>query len=242
MKKLGLSGCIFLLFITPSVSEIGYGIKGGGELYHLWDYDFNYSSPKLGFMGGVFFKIKFLEILAIQPEILYVAKGGKYSEDESGTITSAFGADSNGMKVIPLTVSRITEFSNIEVPILFKLYAPGFITASPHLLIGPFYGYMLDERKISYSIAGVDGSTPVSIGQLAIQAEIDAFEKNYGSKGVDNKHEFGLVIGGGVDFSLGTFDLRYSIGLTGIEKTAETDHKLDPSQTGTLTIMVGFEI
>jgi len=243
MKK-GLIQSVVSVFILgmvamPLKAEVGYGVKAGGELYHLWDPDFNLSSPKLGFAGGVFMKFRFLKVLGIQPEILYLTKGGKYAESKKGIINNPGGTPPT--KEIPLTVTRITQYSNIEFPLLFKLYAPGFKEAAPHLLMGPFYGYQVGDREITATIAGVNGTTPVTRSDFANPTDYDGLGDDAQTKGEDNLHEYGVVFGVGVDFSMGTVDIRYAIGFSDIEKEAAPKQDLDKSKTGTVTVLFGFE-
>lgn len=237
MKLFFLGCCILMLLGTHSKAEVSYGIKIGGEVTHLWTTDFDLSTPKLGLLGGGFLKVKFLDLFAVQPEILFVKKGGSYSESSSGTVYS-LGVPTE----IPLNISRITQYRTIEMPLLFKLYAPGFVTASPHLLIGPYFGYMVGERKIEVSVAGlINSNQPVAKSDFVSQIEYEAMVDKFKEKGIDNKSEYGFVIGGGIDFSLGTFDIRYSFSLSEIEKTAHPEKELDNYHTGTLTVLVGFE-
>ncbi|MBF0431994.1 MAG: hypothetical protein HQK83_11985, partial [Fibrobacteria bacterium] len=59
----------------------------------------------------------------------------------------------------------------------------------------------------------------------------------------DNKHNYGIILGGGFDFGLGTFELRYALGLSNVENTPDgQDVKASVirTHTGTLSVMMGF--
>jgi hypothetical protein len=86
----------------------------------------------------------------------------------------------------------------LEIPVLIKFCIPTKGQISPSLFVGPSVGIKL-SNKIRYEEGGVSE-----------EAKVDF------AKGTD----FGLVLGGGLDFAMGTgkicFDARYTLGLTNI--------------------------
>ena len=98
----------------------------------------------------------------------------------------------------------------IEIPVLLKYNVPMAGMVSPNLFIGPSLGILLS--------ADADGE------------DVKEF-----FKGTD----FGVVIGAGVDFDLGTgkvtLDARYNLGLTSLDDTDDADVK-----NSGISVMVGY--
>ena len=87
----------------------------------------------------------------------------------------------------------------IEIPVLAKFQLPVSGPASPNLFAGPTLGF-----NVTAELEDDEGNTQ------------DFGDETSGT-------EFGLAVGGGVDFGLGTgtlmVDLRYELGLTSIDDT-----------------------
>ncbi|MFC1586033.1 outer membrane beta-barrel protein [Fibrobacterota bacterium] len=200
-------------------AEVNLGLKGGGSLQHMWGIDAGFSQVIVGGCGGIFTRVKFMEMFGAQFEVLYTMKGGKTSE--------ALSPDTllTGM-IAQRSFSRRTMLTYVEVPLIFKIYAPGYPNSNPHILIGPYYGYLMSRDKEDKctqtqgsNVGACDNRTP----------EMDE------PMGPANDNDYGLTLGGGFDFGLGTFDLRYTIGFKTVEKSSDDD-----SRTGTLSVMMGF--
>jgi hypothetical protein len=126
MKKNILNlGCLCLLAVAgflmgvrtaqaDPVLGLKLGLEGGIDLANLNGQNVNDAvGSRLGFAGGAFADIPFTPTLAIQPEVLYEQKGGKYN----GT---AYQLD------------------YVEVPILLNI-GFGIPLINPSLLIGPTF-------------------------------------------------------------------------------------------------------
>jgi hypothetical protein len=89
------------------------------------------------------------------------------------------------------------KFSYLEIPVLIKMIIPVQGKVKPNLFLGPYFGIMITDPRVEIK---VDGTT--------MEDDLQ------GVKDTD----FGVVLGGGVDFGLKkgkiVFDARYGLGLT----------------------------
>ena len=83
------------------------------------------ADPKLGFTGGLFFKIPLGKYLGIHPEVNFTQKGFTASGRILGSV---------------YTLERTTNF--FEIPLLVELKPSAFIS----LLAGPQFSYLLKQR------------------------------------------------------------------------------------------------
>ncbi len=80
MKKILLVSLMTLLAVSVAFSQ--FGIKGGIDLATFSGADKSLGgvdpTHKLGIAGGISYKIGLIAGLAIQPEVMYIQKGGIY--------------------------------------------------------------------------------------------------------------------------------------------------------------------
>ncbi len=184
-----------VLFIgTTAWSQIG--IKAGINVASLsQDPDeANYEDYKavsiLGFQGGLTFELPIAGPLAIQPEFLFIQKGGKseYIINESNKL-----------------INTVT-YNYVEVPVLLKLKlgatdgeGMGF-----YILGGPFAGYALGGK--SKQELTVLGQTTVS------EQDIDYKDEDFEEKRLD----WGASFGAGLHFGKLFVDARYNLGVNNL--------------------------
>ncbi|MDX1671037.1 MAG: porin family protein [Balneolaceae bacterium] len=176
MKKLLLQTILVALISTgfaistvEAQSPVSFGIKGGVNFANLNDVSGDPDS-RTGLLLGAYLQLDLPGApFTIQPEVLYSQKG----------------AESTGGDL---------ELDYLEIPVLAKL---GFTTpgpVKPHILAGPYLGFVLNAES-----GGVDVSD---------QTQTD----------------FGGVLGVGTDINLPgpslTVDLRYGFGFTDIFENA----------------------
>ncbi len=105
--------------------------------------------------------------------------------------------------------------SYIDIPILAKFTIPTIGALSPNLFAGPYVGF--------------NTSAEVYVGDIVNDIKDQV-----------KSTDFGLVLGGGLDYSIGvgelTFDARYALGLSSFDDTADED---DVKNTG-IMFMVGY--
>ena len=148
MKKLALILSVLLISALSLKAQSGFGIKAGMNFNSMSDLEFKDMkesiSRKTGFHAGVLYKIDLPVGFAIQPELLYVQKGG------------AIGAGDFKMHYLQLPV-------NIQWGIDLVLFRP-------FIMVSPFLGYQIskesnirglkwDSEKLGYGVglgAGLD--------------------------------------------------------------------------------------
>lgn len=174
MKK-ALSSALLTLFsliltINAAAQERHYGIKGGAGAYEISSEigDMSATSdPKIGFEAGIFGDFPINEILSIQPEVVFVQKGGE-NEDSN---------DFSGTPSVTLNY--------VDVPLLLKINAPLDGNIKPYIFGGPYAGYLVEASSnmegnnvdLTEYLAefhyGVKMGLGVNIGPVVIDARYD---------------------------------------------------------------------
>lgn len=186
---------IAVLFLgTTAWSQVG--IKAGINLASLSqdpdeeNYEDYKSVSILGFQGGLTFELPVAGPLAIQPELLFIQKGGK----------SEFIINESNKLVTTVT------YNYVEVPVLLKLKLGntdgdglGF-----YLLGGPFAGYSLGGK--SKQELTILGQTTVS------EQDIDYDDEDFEEKRLD----WGASFGAGLHFGKLFVDARYNLGVNNL--------------------------
>lgn len=126
---------------VPAQMHTTFGLQGGVTLAKFGGADaaaFEFTKNRVGFAAGGFVALGISPYFTIQPEAMYVVKGGK--------------AEQNGS-------SAKVKLSYFEVPVLAKLTVPtkGGSRVSPHFYAGPAIAF-----KVGCTISGSDGSTTIS--------------------------------------------------------------------------------
>ncbi len=192
-KSLALATAV--LFIgTTAWTQIG--IKAGINVASLSqdpdeaNYDDYKAVSILGFQGGLTFELPIAGPLAIQPELLFIQKGGKaeYIINESNKLINT------------------VRYNYVELPVLLKLKLGstdgeglGF-----YILGGPFVGYVLNGK--SKQELTVLGQTTVS------EQDIDYNNETIQEKRVD----WGASFGAGLHFGKLFIDARYNLGVNNL--------------------------
>lgn len=125
----------------PARAGVAVGVRGGLSLSGIaGDADFIATSTKQGAGGGLFFTFGLSDLLSVQPEALYVAKGsswGVFRED---------AGDPGSWQVLSVA-------DYLEIPVLLKLSLPVKSRARPVLAAGPAVAFKVRER-LKYAGAG----------------------------------------------------------------------------------------
>ncbi len=129
-KKLSVMAMTLLLvglLVSPGFSAIKFGVKGGFSLANL-SFDPEISGvdlkSKAGFVGGVSMNIGLSRMFSLQPEVLYVQKGSKFSEGING--------DSFELKI---------NVDYLEIPLLLNLsFQKEGSSFVPSIFAGPYIG------------------------------------------------------------------------------------------------------
>lgn len=185
-----------MLTSTIAQSPVSFGLKGGVNLANLTGDDFSDADARSGLNIGVVLEFGLpLSPIGIESGLYYSQKG---SATEDQGFTTTLKAD------------------YLEVPVLAKLSfgPPGPI--KPHLLAGPYLGFLLNSEVVG---EGGGGSVSTDI------------------KDSTNDVDFGLIGGIGLDVNMGLATLslqaRYSLGLTEVYTDSDAKH-------GVFAIVAGF--
>ncbi len=216
-----LSRLIFFLisaFLAQSVSAerkpVAMGILGGITGASFWgksvqDFDMNFwptTGVTLAFHLPVF--------LGVETDILYVAKSGAIRTYDPDPVN--IGADRTKVNTIKIHA--------VEIPFLLKVTAPTGNEVLPIFFGGPSLSYLFSKDSFSEYIMFGNGGT-------VIPEETPRLIENQNL--VD--YEWTLCLGGGVEWGLGSFQLRFNLGKNTIDKSAQKDVK-----TVVVAIMAGF--
>lgn len=197
MKKRITLLCLSIAAFTSAYSQVTFMPKAGAtftnvafsdDIKNSWGADFG---SKVGFVAGLAVEIPLgQEIWALQPELLWHQKGYSYKYDEPG-----YHEDNN------------YTFNYLELPILAKIKTGNFF-----FLAGPSIGYgIIGTYKGTYQENGskVDDSDWVYFGGEPSDYDVD---EEY----VDNRIDFGVQVGAGIEIKPFVVELRYGYGLTNL--------------------------
>jgi len=109
--------CAAVATVASAQKSTNYGVLAGGSFAKFRGSDVGeFSKTKVGIAAGLFVTAGLTPQFAIEPEFLYVMKGGKNDSDES------------------------IKISYIEIPVLLKLRVPTKGIVSPNFYVGPQLG------------------------------------------------------------------------------------------------------
>ncbi len=215
--------------ITPKVGASFGNYVYGEEQDEDEDEETKYNS---GLTLGAGFNFAFGETFSVQPEILYIQKGYKFSDD-----------DDNYFK---------THFNFLEIPVLARANF-GSETVKAYVNAGPSLGYALNGGS-SFKVSGmgitVSGTQKIKFTEEPANGG-DEDVIYYDPKEV-SRVDLGLQLGGGVGFQAGPgtlmLDLRYGLGMNNFYKTQKTTNQNVTITTEgfgksrTLALTVGYAI
>lgn len=198
MKKiislLCIAGIIALGFSESQAQDTRFGLKGGLTYYKSTvDVDLGIisidleSDSRIGFTGGFFIEYPLSDLISIQPEILFIQKNQKESDDFF---------DLNGFDDFDDDPLVETTLTYIDVPVLLKVNIPLEGNVQPFITAGPYLGYLLDAKD------NINGD--------------DDFDDFGSIKDFIKDFNYGLIIGAGVNFGNLFLELRYDMGLANI--------------------------
>ena len=197
---LGILGIVSVAALSPSAegAEVTFGFRAGyasGQL-RAKEGDEGYEVGKHARGGvniGLMANIRLTSFLALQPEVLFLQKGGAY---DVGVPV--------GLPGVTVDVSDSRALKYIEVPLLLKLVVPLRGKFRPTFLLGPSFALNLGGELESRIAVGVGGLRFKFIETKDLKREL-------------NDLEVSLVFGGGFDIDLGkgtlVFDDRFYFGL-----------------------------
>lgn len=215
MKKLLLPLVFSLGFTAPLFAgPVGLGIRGGGVLSSVTGLpsyaSYLHTDFVPGFGAGAFLEFGLNDFLSLQPEAGYIRKG--FSENISGI----YVIDPYGNIVGSADGTYTLHFDYLEFPLLVKAHKSLGPGVSGSLCMGPSLGILLGASEDYSSSSFGSGSAPVT-----------------GFSSTD----FSWMFGAGIELGQFLLDLRYDLGLTGIEP----NFSLSPKNSA-LSLQVGYRI
>jgi hypothetical protein len=147
-------------------------------------------------------------------DLLYVAKSGAIrTYDPDPVIAGAERVKVNTIKIQAL-----------EIPFLLKITAPTGGEVLPIFFGGPSLSYHFSKDSFSEYITFGSGGTviPEETPRMIEKENLTDYEWN-------------LCLGGGVEWGLGSFQLRFNLGKNTIDQTSQRDVR-----TFVVAIMAGF--
>ncbi len=187
----------------PTQAEMSEGVLFGFSRTD-WDYEVpnvqqgDIFEAKNGFQVGFFFSRALTPELDLRGELLYVRKGAKQTLTDVDEVGNSMGE---------FHVFYNAEYFQVPVVLTYALMNEGGMR--PVLMAGPYVG-------IKYVAETKSEDLPLTL-EKSINGDLQDF----------HNFDFGLVLGGGLEFSRGgrTFLLhvRYDMGLTDAELTAKNE-------------------
>jgi hypothetical protein len=223
LRQLGYPGALLIPVILPILLSIpvlaerkpvALGIVGGITGAGFWgdevdEFDMNIW-PTTGFTLAFHLPV----FLGIETDLLYVSKDGAIRSYEPDTIN----VGSQRTKVNTIKIQAL------EIPFLLKVTAPTGNEVMPIFFGGPSVAYFFSKKSYSEFIdIGSGGTVNPEETKTLIEKE----------NLVD--YEWSLCLGGGVEWGLGSFQLRFNLGKASLDKLKEKDVK-----TVVIALMAGF--
>ncbi len=163
MKKLAI--ILVLLLATSAFAQgLSFGVKGGVNYATLSGDDVEDAEWKLGFAAGAVAAFDVMDMLVIQPEVLYSMKGAE-SEGESFDLTY------------------------IDIPVLLKYAIPMEGMVAPNLFVGPLLGILLSADAAGEDVK--DQLKSMDYG-VVFGAGVD-FDLGTGKVTIDARYNLGLA-------------------------------------------------
>lgn len=211
------------LFLMASAASAQVAIKAGVNIASVSehatyeDYDEFENSSVVGFQGGLAFDLPVTPMFSIQPEVLYIQKGGKVKAEALGS-----------------TYEARVYYNFIEVPVLLKLKffddeeGEG---SGVYVVGGPFAGYAIDGKVArTVSLLGGEPST---------RTDKFTFDDQDNAKRLD----WGVSFGAGFKAGHFLFDARYNLGINNlVDNDANNDNDNKPyRRTRGVGLTLGYE-
>ena len=221
-KYFSLTALLSILFLAVN-SQAQVSIKAGvnfasiSESSRLESYETLKNNSIAGFQAGIALDLGLSSFFTIQPELLYIQKGGK--------ATYTINADNE-------IVNRLY-YNYVEVPVLAKLK---FFSTEGHgvyVLAGPFVGLALNgKNKVTTTVLG---NSTTREDKFDFNTDNDAERQR--------RTDWGISFGGGLKFGHVYLDARYNLGVNNLlDKDTNNQNDEKPyRRTRGIGVTMGFE-
>ena len=207
--RMSLLGVLLLLSAWRVQAErktVAFGLLGGLNGTSYWGKDIGEFDINMWPTTGFTFTLHLPAFLGLEADILYSSKSGSFRTYPDGN----------------LKVNTIKDHS-LEMPLLVKVTAPTENEVQPFFFGGPSVAYLFSKETYSVILntgGGLvlpeDAAPPIPTGNM-----------------VD--YELSLALGGGVEWGLGSFQMRFNFGGQSLDKTHQADVR-----TFVVAVMAGF--
>lgn len=222
IKSFCLAFTLATFFLTPLV-QAQVAIKAGvnfasiSESATLEEYESLKNNSVAGFQAGLSFDLGLSDVFTIQPELLFIQKGGK----------STYVINENNK-----VVSRLY-YNYVEVPVLAKLKFYKEDGGGFYLLGGPFVGLAIGGK--SKTTVTLLGNTTTSEDEFNFDNDDEADRQR--------RTDWGVSFGGGVKFGHMFLDARYNLGINNLLDTDANNQNDDKPyrRTRGLGLTLGYE-
>jgi hypothetical protein len=186
---------------------VALGLVGGMTAASFWGKDVKEFDTELWPTVGLTLAFHLPVFLGIETDVLYVSKSGAIRTKE---------ADRTKVNTI--------KFHALEIPLMLKVTAPTESEVMPIFFGGPSLAYSFWKKSYSEFIDIASGGTviPEETPPLIEPGNV-------------NDLDWSLCLGAGVEWGLGSFQLRFNFGQNSLDRSEAVDVK-----TVTAAIMAGF--
>lgn len=210
------------LFLTAAATaqvtvKAGVNIASVSEHATIESYDEFENSSVVGFQGGLAFDLPITNMFSIQPEILYIQKGGKVKAEALGS-----------------TYEGRVYYNFIEVPVMAKIkFFDDTDGAGSGVYVagGPFAGYALNG-KIKNTVSILGGEPSSNTDEFDFNDEDDA-----------KRLDWGVSFGAGLKAGSFVLDVRYNLGINNlVDNDADNNNDDKPyRRTRGVGITLGYQ-
>ena len=228
--RLACLALLVALASRASAVELGsFGFRSGVSIAHISTSGIGLDwGSRTGFAGGFHQQIAINERFSIQPELLFISKGGEMTAHIRETVT--------GQPTQEFDVHVEHALDYLEFPVLarFDVTPAGFV--HPYVLTGPSVAFRTSARsELSFEGATVTPA-PAGIQNAQIFEEVGTFDQpNY------KKVDWSWIGGGGVQLGRGAVrfgvEARYGYGVSNLYPSDNVK-----AHNHALSVMAGIDL
>lgn len=198
-----------LLFgnIQAERKPVAFGMVGGITGASFWGDEVKEVDTDIWPTVGFTMAFHLPVFLGAEIDMIYASKGGAIRRQESDR-----------------TLVNTIKLHALEFPLLVKLTAPTGTEVTPFFFGGPSLSYYISKNSFSEYIDIAPGGIVSPEEKEPLISKDDLAD-----------YEFTLCLGGGVEWGLGSFQVRFDFGRDSLDKTGAKDVK-----TFLVAVMAGF--
>ncbi len=197
--------CVAILPVHGERKAVAYGLLGGLSAASFWGEDVNEVDFELMPTAGISLAFHLPAFLGVEVDALYLVK--------SGALSSSVGDQTK--------VDRFT-LHYLEFPLLLKISAPTESEAQPFFLVGVSLARLVMKESTSEFIPRAGIISGEFTDPLIPEDNLRDYQVN-------------VSLGGGLEWGLGSLQLRLSLARNSIDETDQVDIR-----NVVLAVMAGF--